>query len=83
MLKHHLINLIVTIFSDTTLNFIGGFQIGFRGHCIVLKHPLTLRFQLTIDHTGRGLEKEQATASAWFVILTSVILTAAFWWVAS
>ena len=33
--------------------------------------------------TGRGFEKEHATASAWFVIAVSVILTAAFWWVAS
>ena len=33
--------------------------------------------------TGRGLEKGQATASAWFVIATSIVLTAAFWWVAS
>jgi succinate dehydrogenase / fumarate reductase cytochrome b subunit len=33
--------------------------------------------------TGRGLEKEQATASAWFVIAAAVVLTAAFWWVAS
>ena len=33
--------------------------------------------------TGRGLEKEQATASAWFVIAASVLLTAIFWWVAS
>ena len=33
--------------------------------------------------TGRGLEKDQATASAWFVIVLSVVLTAAFWWVAS
>lgn len=33
--------------------------------------------------TGRGLEKEQATASAWFVIAASIVLTAAFWWVAS
>ena len=33
--------------------------------------------------TGRGLEKGQATASAWFVIGGSVVLTAAFWWVAS
>ena len=33
--------------------------------------------------TGRGLEKEQATASAWFVIAVSIVLTAAFWWVAS
>jgi len=32
--------------------------------------------------TGRGLEKEQATASAWFVIVASIALTAAFWWVA-
>jgi len=31
--------------------------------------------------TGRGLEKGQASASAWFVIVTSVVLTAAFWWV--
>ena len=33
--------------------------------------------------TGRGLEKEQATASAWFVIAASIVLTAIFWWVAS
>ena len=33
--------------------------------------------------TGRGLEIGQATASAWFVIVTSIVLTAAFWWVAS
>lgn len=29
--------------------------------------------------TGRGLEKAQATASAWFVILLSVALTIVFW----
>ena len=33
--------------------------------------------------TGRGLEKGQASASGWFVIVISVLLTAAFWWVAS
>ena len=33
--------------------------------------------------TGRGLEKGQASASAWFVIVTSIVLTAVFWWVAS
>jgi len=32
--------------------------------------------------TGRGLEKEQATASAWFVIAASIVLTAIFWWIA-
>ncbi len=32
---------------------------------------------------GRGLEKEQATASAWFVIVVSVVLTAVFWWAAT
>ena len=32
--------------------------------------------------TGRGREKEQATASAWFVIAASIVLTAIFWWVA-
>ncbi len=29
--------------------------------------------------TGRGFEKEQATASAWFVIAASVLLTIVFW----
>ena len=33
--------------------------------------------------TGRGLEKGQATASAWFVIVASVVLTAVFWLVVS
>jgi len=33
--------------------------------------------------TGRGLEIEQATRSAWFVIVASIILTTVFWWVAS
>lgn len=33
--------------------------------------------------TGRGLEKEQATASAWFVIVVSVVLTVVFWVVLS
>ena len=33
--------------------------------------------------TGRGFEKQQATASAWFVIVLSVMLTAGFWGVAS
>ena len=29
--------------------------------------------------TGRGLEKHQANASAWFVLAASVTLTAVFW----
>jgi len=29
--------------------------------------------------TGRGFEKHQANASAWFVIVFAVIVTAAFW----
>ena len=29
--------------------------------------------------TGRGFEKHQANASAWFVIVTAVVVTAAFW----
>ena len=29
--------------------------------------------------TGRGLEKHQANASAWFAILFALLLTAAFW----
>ena len=33
--------------------------------------------------TGRGFEKSQATASAWFVIVAAVVLTAVFWWVAA
>ncbi len=31
--------------------------------------------------TGRGFEKSQANASAWFVLILSVFLTALFWWV--
>jgi succinate dehydrogenase / fumarate reductase cytochrome b subunit len=33
--------------------------------------------------TGRGFEKSQANTSAWFVLISAVVLTAAFWWVAS
>ena len=33
--------------------------------------------------TGRGLEKGQATASAWLVIAASIVLTAVFWMVLS
>jgi succinate dehydrogenase / fumarate reductase cytochrome b subunit len=33
--------------------------------------------------TGRGLEKGQATRSAWLVIVVSILLTAAFWAVAA
>ena len=33
--------------------------------------------------SGRGFEKQQASASAWFVIVASVVLTALFWVVAS
>lgn len=29
--------------------------------------------------TGRGFEKSQADASAWFVLVATVILTAGFW----
>ncbi len=32
--------------------------------------------------SGRGFEKAQATASAWFVIVGSLVLTAGFWGVA-
>ena len=31
--------------------------------------------------TGRGFEKSQANASAWFVLILAVVLTALFWWV--
>ena len=33
--------------------------------------------------SGRGFEKAQATASAWFVIVASVVLTLVFWVVVS
>ncbi len=32
---------------------------------------------------GHGFETSQANASAWLVIALSIVLTAAFWWVAS
>jgi succinate dehydrogenase / fumarate reductase cytochrome b subunit len=31
--------------------------------------------------TGRGLDKRQATASAWFVLIVSLLATAMFWMV--
>ena len=46
-------------------------------------YHLSNGIRLLVWDTGRGLEKGQATASAWFVIVTSIVLTAAFWWVAS
>lgn len=33
--------------------------------------------------TGRGLEKSQANLSSWWVLGSTVALTAVFWWVAS
>jgi succinate dehydrogenase / fumarate reductase cytochrome b subunit len=33
--------------------------------------------------TGRGLEKEQADRSAWFVLITAAALTAVFWGMAA
>jgi len=32
---------------------------------------------------GRGFEKEQANLSSWLVLISTVVLTAVFWWVAS
>ena len=32
---------------------------------------------------GRGFEKSTADASAWFVLIFAVVLTALFWWVRS
>jgi len=29
--------------------------------------------------TGHGFEKRQANASAWFVLITALVLTAGFW----
>jgi succinate dehydrogenase / fumarate reductase cytochrome b subunit len=33
--------------------------------------------------TGRGMEIEEANRSSWLVLIGAVVLTAAFWWVAS
>ena len=33
--------------------------------------------------TGRGFEKEQANLSSWLVLISTVVLTAVFWWIAS
>lgn len=33
--------------------------------------------------TGRGMEIEDANRSSWLVLIGAVVLTAAFWWVAS
>ena len=33
--------------------------------------------------TGRGFEKAQANLSSWLVLISTVALTAVFWWLAS
>jgi len=33
--------------------------------------------------SGRGMEKSQANASSWLVLISTIGLTAVFWWVAS
>ncbi len=33
--------------------------------------------------SGRGFEKATANASAWFVLLLAIVLTALFWWASS
>jgi succinate dehydrogenase / fumarate reductase cytochrome b subunit len=33
--------------------------------------------------TGRGMEIEEANRSSWVVLIGAIVLTAAFWWVAS
>ena len=33
--------------------------------------------------SGRGFEKTTANASAWFVLLLAIVLTALFWWVSA
>ena len=33
--------------------------------------------------TGRGMEKNQANRSSWVVLVSTVVLTAVFWWAAS
>ena len=33
--------------------------------------------------SGRGFEKSQVNASAWFVLILAVVLTILFWWVRS
>lgn len=33
--------------------------------------------------SGRGFEKATASASAWFVLLLAIVLTALFWWASS
>ena len=33
--------------------------------------------------SGRGFEKATANASAWFVLILAIVLTALFWWVRS
>ena len=33
--------------------------------------------------SGRGFEKTTANASAWFVLLSAIVLTALFWWARS
>ena len=58
--------------SPPGLLVLAGFTFSFFYHlCNGIRH--------LVWDTGRGLGKEQATASAWFVIGIAIVLTAAFW----
>lgn len=58
--------------SPLGLLILAGFSFSFFYHlCNGIRH--------LVWDTGRGLGKEQATASAWFVIVLALVLTAAFW----
>jgi succinate dehydrogenase / fumarate reductase cytochrome b subunit len=68
---------------DTLMQFLNGLigQILLLGWCFSFFFHLCNGVRHLIWDTGRLFEKSQADASAWFVIVASVLLTAGYWFV--
>ena len=66
---------------DTVMQFVVSFpgQVLLLGWCFSFFFHLSNGVRHLIWDTGRLFEKSQADASAWFVLVATVILTAGFW----
>jgi succinate dehydrogenase / fumarate reductase cytochrome b subunit len=66
---------------DAVMQFMGSWlgQVMLLGWCFSFFFHLANGVRHLIWDTGRLFEKSQADASAWFVLVTSVVATAGFW----
>ncbi len=67
-----------TRFGDLATSLLG--RIALVGFSAAFFFHLANGIRHLIWDAGRGLEKAQANASAWFVVIATVVLTLLFWW---